>query len=65
MYPEEITAPMRQEVTSKGFSELITAEDVDNVMGEKGTTLVLINSVCGCAAGTARPGVIASIDGDK
>ncbi len=65
MYPEQITTPMRQELTSKGFSELITAEDVENSLKKEGTTLVVVNSVCGCAAGTCRPGVIASLEGEK
>ena len=66
MYPEEITAPMRQELTSKGVKELVTAEDVDaKLADQKGTALVLVNSVCGCAAGTARPGVLLSLAGDK
>lgn len=65
MYPEELTLPMRQELTAVGFKELVSAEDVDVALAQKGTTLVLINSVCGCAAGTARPGVKASLNGDK
>jgi putative YphP/YqiW family bacilliredoxin len=65
MYPEEITAPMREELTTVGFTELITPADVDTALAQKGTTLVLVNSVCGCAAGTARPGVKASLSGDK
>ena len=65
MYPEELTLPMRQELTAVGFKELVSAEDVDVAIAQKGTTLVLINSVCGCAAGTARPGVKASLNGDK
>jgi putative YphP/YqiW family bacilliredoxin len=49
---------MRQELTSIGFTELLTADDVDNFMAEKqGTALIVVNSVCGCAAGMARPGV--------
>jgi putative YphP/YqiW family bacilliredoxin len=58
MYPEQLVAPMRQDLTVAGFQELRTAEDVQNHLGEhKGTTLLVINSVCGCAAGAARPGV--------
>jgi len=58
MYPEQLVAPMRQELTSAGFTELKTPEQVENlVKNEKGTTLLVINSVCGCAAGAARPGV--------
>ncbi|UII31737.1 BrxA/BrxB family bacilliredoxin [Fulvivirga ulvae] len=58
MYPEELVAPMRTDLTSVGFTELKTAEDVDNHLKDlKGTSLLVINSVCGCAAGAARPGV--------
>ena len=58
MYPEQLVAPMRQDLTSAGFQELKTPQEVDNVLhDEKGTTLLVINSVCGCAAGAARPGV--------
>ena len=54
MYPEEIVIPMKEELTENGFSELLTAEAVENTLAEKGTTLVMINSVCGCSAGTAN-----------
>ena len=58
MYPEELVKPMRSDLTEVGFEELKTAEDVDNhLKNHKGTTLMVINSVCGCAAGGARPGV--------
>jgi putative YphP/YqiW family bacilliredoxin len=58
MYPEQLVAPMRQDLTVAGFQELRTAEDVKNHLSDhKGTTLLVINSVCGCAAGAARPGV--------
>lgn len=58
MYPEELVAPMRVELTSAGFEEFKSAEEVDNhLKTHKGTSLIVINSVCGCAAGTARPGV--------
>lgn len=58
MYPEELVAPMRADLTSVGFQELKTAEEVDSHFKDhKGTSLVVINSVCGCAAGAARPGV--------
>ncbi|MFN8154379.1 MAG: BrxA/BrxB family bacilliredoxin [Bacteroidia bacterium] len=57
-YPEQLCAPMRLELTGAGFSELKSAADVDaNIPSNKGTTLLVINSVCGCAAGAARPGV--------
>lgn len=58
MYPEEMVRPMREELTRVGFRELKTAEEVDAVLGEaRGTALVVVNSICGCAAGRARPGV--------
>lgn len=58
MYPEQLVAPMRTDLTSVGFKELKTPAEVDQqIMNEKGTTLLVINSVCGCAAGAARPGV--------
>lgn len=58
MYDERIVGPMRQELTSLGIQEARTAADVDAVLGEKkGTALVIVNSVCGCAAGNARPAV--------
>lgn len=65
MYPEEIVKPMRAELADAGFKELFTASDVDSIIKEQGTTLVMVNSVCGCAAGTARPGTIASLQGAK
>ena len=58
MYDESLVAPMREELTRHGVSELRTAADVDAALGEKkGTALVVVNSVCGCAAGNARPAV--------
>lgn len=58
MYPEQLVAPMRTDLTMAGFKELKTSADVDNSLkDQKGTTLVVINSVCGCAAGAARPGI--------
>lgn len=63
MYPPQLVAPMKAELVNAGFQELLTAEDVDNYFKDaKGTTLVVINSVCGCAAGAARPGVRAALD---
>ena len=57
-YPEEICTPMRQDLTSVGFVELRTVEQVEKVLEKKeGTVLLIINSVCGCAAGNARPAV--------
>jgi len=66
MYPPELVAPMKEDLTKVGFSELHTAEEVDKALSEeKGTTLVVVNSVCGCAAGAARPGIKMSLDGNK
>src|SRR4026209_1462212 len=58
MYPEEIVIPMKEELTENGFTELLTAQEVEAQLAKEGTTLVMINSVCGCSAGTARPGVL-------
>ncbi|HMP99169.1 MAG TPA: BrxA/BrxB family bacilliredoxin [Cyclobacteriaceae bacterium] len=58
MYPEPLVAPMRADLTTAGFIEFKTAEEVDNHLGSHtGTTLLVVNSVCGCAAGAARPGI--------
>ncbi|MBU2914407.1 MULTISPECIES: BrxA/BrxB family bacilliredoxin [Reichenbachiella] len=58
MYPEELVAPMRADLTSAGFEELKTADAVtEHLTDHSGTTLLVVNSVCGCAAGAARPGV--------
>lgn len=58
MYPEQLVAPMRTDLTVAGFRELKTSADVESTLkDQKGTTLVVINSVCGCAAGAARPGI--------
>ncbi|MFT6064937.1 MAG: putative YphP/YqiW family bacilliredoxin [Paraglaciecola sp.] len=65
MYPEELVKPMRDELVNAGFEALFTSEDVQNAMSKEGTTLVVVNSVCGCAAGTARPGAVASLQADK
>lgn len=62
MYPKEIVIPMKEELTENGFSEMLTAEDVNSTLSEKGTSLVVINSVCGCSAGTARPGVLMAVN---
>ncbi|HQX97592.1 MAG: BrxA/BrxB family bacilliredoxin [Chitinophagaceae bacterium] len=61
MYPEEIVIPMKEELTENGFSELLSSTDVDAQLAKEGTTLVMINSVCGCSAGTARPGVLLAV----
>lgn len=65
MYPEEMVKPMKAELTDAGFQELYTAADVDSVLSKEGTTLVVINSVCGCAARNARPGAKMSLEGGK
>ena len=65
MYPAELVKPMREELTNIGFGELHTSEDVANAIDQKGTTLVVVNSVCGCAAANARPGVNHSLQNDK
>lgn len=65
---EQMVQPMRDELTSIGFTELKTPEEVDTALtgeGAKGTTLIVVNSVCGCAAGLARPAVAASLKHDK
>jgi putative YphP/YqiW family bacilliredoxin len=61
MYPEEIVIPMKEELTENGFTELVSAEEVKQTLDKEGTTLVMINSVCGCSAGTARPGVLMAV----
>lgn len=65
MYPAELVMPMKAELTDKGFEDLTTPEAVNEALKKEGTTLLMINSVCGCAAGAARPGVLFSITGDK
>jgi len=65
MYPSELVQPMRQELVDAGFEELHTAAEVEAALAKEGTTLVMVNSVCGCAAGTARPGTIASLQLEK
>ena len=61
MYPAELVKPMREDLTNIGFEELHTVEAVDNAIAKEGTTLVVVNSVCGCAAANARPGAKASL----
>jgi putative YphP/YqiW family bacilliredoxin len=56
MYPPELVKPMKEELTTVGFKELLSAQDVDEALSKEGTALVLVNSVCGCAAANARPG---------
>ena len=61
MYPEEIVIPMKEELTENGFSEMLTSAQVEQTITDEGTTLVVINSVCGCSTGTARPGVLMAV----
>jgi len=61
MYPEEIVQPMKEELTENGFTELTTPEAVQDQLDQQGTTLVMINSVCGCSAGAARPGLLMAL----
>ncbi len=62
MYPPQVVQPMKSELTSSGFQDMTTPEQVDAALrSQEGTTLMVINSVCGCAAGAARPGVLMSL----
>lgn len=65
MYPAELVMPMKAELTDNGFKDLTTVEAVQDALKQEGTTLVMVNSVCGCAAGAARPGVVHSLTGAK
>ncbi len=65
MYPAELVKPMREDLTNVGFEELQTAEAVDAALAKEGTTLVVVNSVCGCAAANARPGARMSLQNAK
>ena len=65
MYPPELVKPMREDLTRVGFTELFNAEDVNNALSKPVTTLVVVNSVCGCAAANARPAAAMSIQNDK
>jgi len=66
MYPAEIVNPMKSELTEAGFEEMTTVDAVDSTLNEaEGTVLVMVNSVCGCAAGSARPGVKMSLENGK
>ncbi|RZJ99975.1 MAG: BrxA/BrxB family bacilliredoxin [Flavobacterium sp.] len=61
MYPVQIVQPMKEELTENGFQELLNGSAVEEQLKKEGTTLVMINSVCGCSAGTARPGVLMAV----
>ncbi|MBA2421966.1 MAG: BrxA/BrxB family bacilliredoxin [Chitinophagales bacterium] len=66
MYPKEMVMPMTRELTNEGFVELKSSEDTEKALqNNSGTMLLMVNSVCGCAAGSARPGVIESLHGEK
>lgn len=65
MYPEELVKPMREDLASAGFDELYTAEAVEKAIKQDGTTLVVVNSVCGCAAANARPAAKLSLSNAK
>ena len=65
MYPPELVKPMREDLTKLGFEELHTVADVDSAIAKEGTTLVVVNSVCGCAAANARPAAGMSIKNAK
>jgi putative YphP/YqiW family bacilliredoxin len=65
MYPEALVIPMKSELTESGFVDLTTPTAVDNAVTQNGTVLLVFNSVCGCSAGAARPGIIMSLDTQK
>lgn len=65
MYPPELVKPMREDLTRVGFTELFNAEEVNTALSKEGTTLVVVNSVCGCAAANARPAAAMSLQNDK
>lgn len=65
MYPPELVKPMREDLTQAGFRELFSSQEVNQVLAEQGTTLVVVNSVCGCAAANARPAVKISLKNNK
>jgi putative YphP/YqiW family bacilliredoxin len=65
MYPPELVKPMREELTSIGFTELHTQQNVTDALSKEGTTLVVVNSVCGCAAANARPGARMSLQNES
>ncbi|WP_377888597.1 BrxA/BrxB family bacilliredoxin [Alkalihalobacillus sp. R86527] len=65
LFMNDVVATAREEIKAAGYQELTTSEEVDEVMGKKGTTLVMVNSVCGCAGGVARPAAKAAISNEK
>lgn len=64
-YDPKMVQPMREELTTLGFQELLSPEDVDTVLQSEGTVMVVVNSVCGCAAGKARPGIRLAVQHDR
>jgi len=62
MYPEQLVLPMKGELTENGFEDLVSPEQVESALQKEGTTLAVINSVCGCSAGSARPGVLEGLE---
>ncbi len=62
MYPEELTKIMRLELTNIGFKELKNKEEVESAINTEGTSVIMVNSVCGCSGGSARPGLIKALD---
>lgn len=65
MYPPELVRPMREDLVNAGFAELHSASDVEEALKKEGTTLIVVNSVCGCAAANARPGAKMSLNNGK
>lgn len=65
MYPADLVKPMREDLTKVGFEELHSAQEVDAALKKEGTTLLVVNSVCGCAAANARPGARMSLQNEK
>jgi putative YphP/YqiW family bacilliredoxin len=65
MYPETLVMPMKSELTEAGFVDLLTPAAVDKAINQPGTVLLVFNSVCGCSAGAARPGILMSLDNKK
>ena len=65
MYPENIVIPMKKELTDVGFKDLVSSDDVKDILSKNETTLIVVNSVCGCAAANSRPGDIDSLNKKK
>ena len=65
MYPQELVSPMKAELTLAGFKDVTTASEMEEILNQEGTTLVVVNSVCGCAARNARPAAIMSLNNEK